>query len=178
MENLIDHLNRSNVFFYLKDVAILLKNKKQNLNQVSAKVLEKRSSFIKSLEKKNTYKTNSFFCPKETLLINSIRTYLEKFAILPTNSDVNGTVTQLKIKKKQTSVLHNLLNDFFWKQSKTYSKGTKMPVLSKRDLLNKIKFYSLKFEFKELNLFSYFTCLNNLEIKIKQIKKLLFKLLI
>ena len=53
-----------------------------------------------------------------------------------------------------------------------------MPVLSKRDLLNKIKFYSLKFEFKELNLFSYFTCLNNLEIKIKQIKKLLFKLLI
>ena len=54
---------------------------------------------------------------------------------------MNGTVIQLKIKSNYVTIIHNLLNNEFWNQTNLYSKGTKMPVLSKKDLLNKIKIY-------------------------------------
>lgn len=53
-----------NKVFYLKDCANLLKNKKHNIHQISAKVLNKKNPILINFEKVNTYKTNTFFCKK------------------------------------------------------------------------------------------------------------------
>jgi hypothetical protein len=75
--------------------------------------LNKRTSNIKKPEEAGTYKTNSFFVQKKSLVINTIRTYLEKFAILPNDYDVNGTLLSLKVLDNHSSILHSLMNDDF-----------------------------------------------------------------
>jgi type I restriction enzyme S subunit len=75
---LVSKIKNNKNIFKLSNVSELIKNKPKNLQQVSAKVLNKRVSFINEIENINTYKTNIFYCKKNTLLINTIRTYLEK----------------------------------------------------------------------------------------------------
>ena len=122
-----------------------LRNKKKNISQISAKVMLKRNPLITSIENKNTYKTNTFFVSEGTILINTIRTYLEKFSIVHCDSDANGTLAQFKVENNDfSSVFSTLLNDNFWIQSGKLSKGTKMPVINKKDILENIEFKRTK----------------------------------
>ena len=176
-EKFIASSERNKKFFYLKQVARIIKNKKRNTRQVSAKVFNQQTCSIKSWENNGTY-NHCFFCPKNTLLIGSIRTYLKKFAILPENADVNSSVFQLEINQNYVSIIHNLLNNDFWNQADQYAKGSTFPVLSKQDLLENIKFFSIKKEFENLYLVKFLVCLNNLKIKLNQIQNQLVELII
>ncbi len=114
-----------------------IKNKPLNTNQISAKAMSKRNPTPEIIEHVGTYKTNTFNVEKGTLLINTIRTYLNKFAISPRNLDANGTLAQFVVdKSKETAILSNLLNDEFWNEMQNMSQGTKMPVVKKKDILN------------------------------------------
>ena len=176
-EKFIASSERNKKFFYLKQVARIIKNKKRNTRQVSAKVFNQQTCSIKSWENNGTY-NHCFFCPKNTLLIGSIRTYLKKFAILPENADVNSSVFQLEINQNYVSIIHNLLNNDFWNQAEQYAKGSTFPVLSKQDLLENIKFFSIKKEFENLYLVKFLVCLNNLKIKLNQLQNQLVELII
>ena len=123
-------------FITLSKMLKPIKYSKKNLQQISAKVLNKRSVLPICLENPNTYKTNTFFTKKKTLIINTIRTYLEKFAIVPYDCDSTGTLAHFEIIDGfNTSVLSTLLNNNFWNSIIKYSKGTKMPIVSKKDIL-------------------------------------------
>ncbi len=116
----------------LGEITKLFKKEPKGINQASAKIMSKRNPLIKNIEEVGAYKTNTFYCKQGTLLINTIRTYLNKFSILPIEADVNGTCAQLKVNKEsETSALRALMNDDFWSETQTLSQGTKMPVIKK-----------------------------------------------
>ncbi|AOG60383.1 type I restriction enzyme, S subunit [Spiroplasma helicoides] len=174
--NIIKNQKTSEKTVFLKDIVTEKKDKPLNIGQVSAKVLHKRDTFIYNLEKPNTYKTNSFYAERGSLLFCSIRTYLNKFAILPYEADVNGTLYSFKVVSNHTSIICNLLDDKFWELCQQFSKGTKMPVMAKQDLLNKIP---LKLVIREItNIWEYLIILNKLIIKAIKIKDKLMKLII
>ncbi|MDQ7982887.1 MAG: restriction endonuclease subunit S [Spiroplasma sp.] len=159
----------------LSDILEPIKNPPKRLEQASAKVLMKNTTLISSLEKKGTYNTNSFFCPKETFLFCSIRTYLQKYCILPIDADVNGTLYQFKIKRNFTSLLNALQNKEFWQKTNLLSTGTKMPKISQKDFLN-IKINKTTFEIK--NLTKLLVIQNKVLIKLDKLKENLIYLLI
>lgn len=178
IQNFIRLLPSTKKHFYLKDIAKIIKNPKNNIQQLSAKVLLRQDCFIQELEKVNTYKTNSFFAPEGTLLINSIRTYLRKFAILPVDADVNGTIIQLKVKSNYISVIHNFLNEHFWQQAIIKSYGTKMPVLSADILMNNIPFFYVENRFESIELIKLLKILNVLTLKTRALLNRFIPLLI
>jgi|GEM_PF-6090299 len=110
---LLKNLEVTNQKIKLFNILEPIKNFPKNLKQVSAKVLMKNTTLISNLEEKGTYSTNSFYCPKGTFLFCSIRTYLQKYCILPIEADVNGTLFQFKIKENFTSLLTSLHNEEF-----------------------------------------------------------------
>ncbi len=160
----------------LGDISKMVREKPRGISQASAKVMSYRDSSIDNLEDDGTYKTNSFYCEDGTLMINTIRTYLNKFAILPFEADVNGTVAQLKVDLEyETIVLANLLNDNFWNEATTLSQGTKMPVIKKDDLLS-IELYNSNLNIN--GLFSFLISINRINIKANEIKNKMINLLI
>ena len=122
----------SNIPF--SNVGSIKKESKRNIRQVSAKVLNKKTTYISSLEEIGRYKTNSFYTEEGVIVINTIRTYLKKFGIIYNECDSNGTLIHLRAKEEYyTSVLKTLLSEDFWIEATSLSKGTKMPVLSSKD---------------------------------------------
>lgn len=153
----------------------LIRNKPKNIAQISAKALAKRDPIILSLENIGTYKSNSFFIPKNTLVINTIRVYLEKFGIAPVDCDGNGTLAHISVEKKyEASILSTLLNDDFWQELNKLSSGTKMPVVSKNDIIRS----KAKQVCEIKGLFNLYTCIFNTMNEIRNIKEQLIKLLI
>lgn len=164
----------SNSGYVFGDFVSIIKNKPKNIKQVSAKVLNRRTSLISQLENPNTYTTNNFFAPKGTLVINTIRTYLEKFGLLYDDADANGTLAMFEM-KDATSVFHNLLNDDFWSQALLLSHGTKMPVIKTKDLLS---INARKTETEIVGLQNLLISLATLSTRISNLKNRLINLLI
>ena len=174
--NIISNIPCSNKKFTLSSVSSIENNAPKGIHQVSAKIMKKRDPSIYNLESPGTYKSNSFFAPKGTLLINTIRPNLNKFCILPTDADYNGTNLAVKINSKQTAIIKSLINNDFWEQCILLTKGTKMPIISKNDLLHTVIFEDVKTEIPDL--FKIFQKINYLELKIEETKKELISLLI
>ncbi|AUF83442.1 hypothetical protein CXP39_01320 [Mesoplasma syrphidae] len=128
-----------------------VREKPKNIKQISAKVLSENKGLILKAESPNTYKTNTFYCNEGTFIFCSIRTYLQKWGITPFDADVNGTLFQFEIKKNLTPLINYLKNESSWSTFNLLSKGTKMPVLSKKDFLN-IEINKTKFEIKKIDL--------------------------
>ncbi len=167
---------KTNEKFKFSDVSELIKNKSKGINQVSAKVIKYRNPLLISIENPGTYKTNTFFCNKGTLLINTIRTYLNKFAILNEDADVNGTLAQIKVNKEnETDVILNLIDDDFWKKTELLSHGTKMPLIKKDDILS-IEMYKSKNNIDDL--FKIIINASNIKKNIKLLKEKSLSLLI
>ncbi len=160
----------------ITDISNEIRNKQKNKNQVSAKVLSYEGLIVSNYEKPGTYKTNSFFTPENTLVINTIRTYLRKFAILPFDSDSNGTLIHLNIDKKhETSLLRLLLGDDFWNETINLSSGTKMPVIKRKDIME-IEVPLVENEIS--GLFNILISLNKMILKSKKIKEKIISVLI
>ncbi len=175
LNKFIKNMSVSGKQFTLSNVANKIKNTPKHINQVSARVMKKRMPSLIALEKAGTYETNSFNAPMGTLIINTIRTYLEKFAILHIEADVNGTVAMFEITKNWTSVLHNLLNDDFWIDANQLSHGTKMPVLKIDDIFKNIKLNYTNSEINEVE--KIYIKISKLKLSFYDIKNKLIKIL-
>ncbi len=173
---LIKNLELKNQRVKIKDISKLIRYKEQGIKQISAKKLNTSNPIIIEDEPIGTYKTNSFHCPKGTLVINTIRTYLRKFGILDNDLDANGTLIQLIIDKEfETTILSSLLNDDFWNETILLSQGTKMPVIKKSDLLN-IEIPLVKNEIE--GIFKLYISISLMKRKLSQMKKSLIQILI
>lgn len=172
---LLKNIKTTNQKFKLETILEPIKNPEKGIKQVSAKILIKNNTMISELEKKGTYSTNSFFCPEGTFLFCSIRTYLQKYCILPFDADVNGTLFQFKVKENFTSLLKALNNKEFWEKTNLLSSGTKMPIISRKDFLN-IEINKTIFEIENLD--KLLIIQNKILIKLNNLKKCMVHLLI
>lgn len=174
--DIISNLPKDNNELTLGQVGESQKKQPKSTEQISAKVMQSRLPYVKSVEERGTYKSNTYNCDSSTLLINTIRPNLNKFCITPKNLDYNGTSVAIEVENKQTSIMSALLNNDFWNQCVMYSKGTKMPIISRKDLIHSVKFNETFIEIP--NLFKILSKTNLLELKLLKLRSDFIKLLL
>ena len=153
--------NETNINF--SDFFNLVKEKGDLFEEViDLSSMKSDSISLSSFSMTKNFSTNIFCCKESDFLIGSIRPKLKKASFAWKDINVLGTIYTLRIKEmNQRGVgLFNILNDSNFDYFIRNSKGTKMPILSKDDLLR----CSIKkplFDLRILNiLFDYTKAIN------------------
>ena len=111
---------------------------------IDLSVMPSNSISLNQINNSDNFSTNLFKMHKGDILFGGIRTYLKKAGIAPCDGTFAGTVFSYipKNANDYNFVLSTFVSQKFFKYSEKISKGTKMPVVSSKDLLNYDVVYS------------------------------------
>ena len=144
---------------------VTINNKKynsqaDNIPTIDLSTMPRSSMCLSSRNVSSSFTTNLFLLKKYDILFGGIRPYLLKAGFSPFDGLVTGTVHSYRPLKPQyyNFTLITFINEHIFKYAIANSKGTKMPVIGSRDLLNyKVPFnedliirFNKQISFKEL----------------------------
>lgn len=157
-------------------------NYKNNLHTVDLSVMPSGNIALDTLNKSFNFTTNLYAMEEGNILFGSIRPYLKKCGVAPCNGAVAGTVFQFKPKLPHyfNYSLITMSQDFFFNYAIKVSKGTKMPVISDKDVLSFKLVFNEKIveKFNNLPLLRVLTRTVMMNIKLNDLKNRLLPLLI
>jgi len=153
-----------------------------DLPTVDLSIMASGDVSINQFNRSKDFATNLFALEKGNILFGAIRPYLKKCCVAPCDGAMTGTVYQFKPKSKNYFgyALSTMSNDFFFDYAVKISKGTKMPVVSDKDLLNfKVPFdEEIIKKFNELPFIHLLINTTMMSYKLNELKNRLIPLLI
>ena len=113
---------------------------------IDLSVMPSNSISLNQINSSDNFSTNLFKMSRGDILFGGIRTYLRKAGIAPCDGSYAGTVFSYTPKNinDYNFILLTFVSEKLFKYSEKISKGTKMPVVSSKDLLNYKVCYSKK----------------------------------